>query len=611
MSQDLLHYYESELTFIRHLAGEFAQKYPKVAGRLDFHDSESADPHVERLIQAFAMLTGRIRHKIEDEFPEVVESLLNVMYPHYLRPLPPMAIGQFQFDAQQSRPTEAVRIPAQSVLHSKPAGGTVGTFRTCYPVTVWPLRITGANLGSISAAGVGRAPSEAASVLRIQIDALGGLSPAAMKIDSLRFYLNGDGSPIYRLYELLLTQVTAIQVRPRRGQDSVQDLPGTCIQPVGFERDEGLLPYPDRSFLGYRLLEEYFAFPQKFLFVDILGLGGVTLTGLNSGFDLLLFFRDSELRDHLPAISQVVKAETFQLGCSPVVNLFEALADPLRVSHAVTEYRIIPDLHRQSTTEVYSVDRVSSAAAYSEESQVYEPLYSFRHGHSEGKSECFWYAHRRASLRKGDDGTEVYLSLVDLKFNPTLPPVELISATVTCTNRDFISRLNWQKEWGEIAGEGLPMVQARCLVKPTPAVRPPLRGALQWRLISHLALNRLSIVQGGGLEALREILRLYCFDNDEDARKRIAGLSALKSRSTVSRVPFENGVTFCRGLDVEVEFDEEQFTGSGAYLLASVLDRFFGLYSAMNSYSRLTARSTQRKTPIHRWPARIGQQRVL
>lgn len=610
MSQDLLRYYESELTFIRQLAGEFAEKYPKVAGRLDIHSGESTDPHVERLIQAFAMLTGRIRHKIEDEFPEVVESLLNVTYPHYLRPRPPMAIAQFQFDPQQSRPSEAVKIDAGSVLHTKPAGGAVGTFRTCYPVTVWPIKVVGATLGSVSAAGVGNAHAGAAYVLRLQIDALGPAPMEALKIDRLRFFLNGEGSPLYRLHELLLAHAIGAQVRPRRGSDPIRPLPANCVQAVGFEAHEGLLPYPDRSFLGYRLLEEYFIFPQKFLFADF-NLGEGKLDGMGSGCDLLVFFRDSELREHLPAISQAVKAGTFELGCTPVVNLFEMLAEPIRVSHAASEYRVIPDLHRQSTTEVYSVDKVGSAAIYSEEPRTYEPFYSFRHGHSDSKSECYWYAQRRPSMRKGDEGTEVYLSLVDLNFKPALPPVELISPTVTCTNRDFVSRLAWRKQWGEMEGEGLPTVQVRCLVKPTPAVRPPLRGALQWRLVSHLALNRLSVVQGGGLEAIREILRLYCFHDDEDVRKRISGLIDLKSAPAVSRVVFDDGVTFCRGLDVDLTFDEDQFTGSGAFLLASVLDRFFGLYSSLNSYSRFTAHSKQRKSHILRGQVRIGQQRVL
>jgi type VI secretion system protein ImpG len=545
-----------------------------------------------------------------------VESLLNVIYPHYLRPVPPMTIAQFQFDPQQSRPAEAVTVPAGSVLHSRPAGGAVCSFRTCYPATVLPLRVKGAALGSAGMVGPGMAPPDAAAALRIQFETLGGLPAAALNLASLRLFLNGEGSPLHRLFELLFAHACRVQVHPRRPRpgeplpEAPQSLPDDSIRAVGFEPGEGILPYPDRSFLGYRLLQEYFAYPVKFLFVEFGGLETVSLPRTDSEFELVVFFRDSELREHLPAIGQAVGRDTFQLGCTPAVNLFERLADPIRVTHTATEYRVVPDLHRQSSTEVYSVDKVTSTAPYSERPRPYEPFYSFRHARGDGKDRCFWYAQRRPSWQKDDGGTEVFLSLVDLDFNPTLPATELLSATVTCTNRDLVSRLSWQREWGELEGEGLPMVQARCLVKPTPTVRPPLRGSAQWRLVSHLALNRLSIVQTGGLEALQEILRLYCPD-DESARQQIRGLAGLRSQASVSRVMFESGIGFCRGLDVEVEFDEDQFVGSGVYLLACVLERFFGLYSAVNSYSRLTARSRQRKSVVRRWPPRIGEARVL
>jgi type VI secretion system protein ImpG len=425
-------------------------------------------------------------------------------------------------------------------------------------------------------------------------------------------YLNGEGTPIYRLHELLSTSVSSIRVRPLRGvlDEPARVLPSGRIEPVGFAPDESLLPYSDRSFPGYRLLQEYFHFPEKFLFVDILGLGEGQLADCGSGFELVVLFRDSELREEIPSVSQAISKETFQLGCTPIVNLFERQSEPIRVTHTSAEYRVIGDRHREATTEIYSIDGVISAAAYSERVRRYEPFYSFRHDYSEAQPACFWYAQRRPSTGKDDAGTDVYLSLVDANFNPAVPPDELISAYVTCTNRDLASHLNWRREWRELQGEGLAMVEARCLVKPTATVRPPMRGSLQWRLISHLALNRLSITRGG-LEALREILRLYSFHEDEDIRKRIDGLTALNSHSSVSGVEFDSGVAFCRGLDVEVEFDEERFAGSSAYMLASVLERFFGLYSAVNSYTRLTARSKQRRLPICRWPARIAEQRVL
>jgi type VI secretion system protein ImpG len=401
-----------------------------------------------------------------------------------------------------------------------------------------------------------------------------------------------------------------LRVRPASHNVEPVVLAADCIHPVGFEIDEGLLAYSDRSFLGYRLLQEYFHFPQKFFFFDVAGLDSESLREIGASFEILIFFRDPDLREQMPSIAQAVNAETLQLGCTPIVNLFERSAEPIRVSHAVTEYQVIPDRHRQASMEVYSVDGVVVTPAYGEEPQVYQPLYSFRHTYNDRDSNCYWYAHRRPSLRKDDEGTEVYLSLVDLDFKPSNPPVELLTVHVTCSNRDFVSRLAWRKEWGELRGEGLPLVQARCIVPPTKTARPPSRNGLQWRLVSHLSLNHLSLVQDGGRDALQEILRLYAFGDDEDMRKRIAGITGLRSESSVSRVVFATGLAFCRGLDVELEFDEEQYAGSGVFLLAAVLERFFGLYSAVNSYSRLTARSKQRRG-IFRWPARVGENRVL
>jgi type VI secretion system protein ImpG len=613
MSDDLHQYYEQELTFFRQMAGEFAEKYPKIAGRLQLDQTkESADPHVERLIEAFALLTARVRRKIDDEFPEVAESLLNMLYPHYLRPVPSMAIAQFRFEPQQTRPTEPAEVGLGTLLNSRPARGHECTFRTVYPVTVWPLKVTAASLVSAAALQAIAAPREAASVLRIRIDTLGDLPVAALRVPFLRFFLNGEGTPIHLLYELLFAHAIQVQLRPGKPVGAAEPvlLDPDCIRPVGFNRDEGVLDYSDLSFLGYCLLQEYFHFPQKFLFFDLGTSTSTSLADLGTSFEILIFFRDSELRDQLPSLTQAVSGETFQLGCTPAVNLFTMAAETIRVSHAVTEYRLIPDRLREASREVYSVDRVTSTAAYAEEPQIYEPFYSFRHNNQQ-KSQCFWYAHRRPSLRKDDAGTDVYLSLVDLDFKPANPPVELLTAHVTCTNRDFVSSLAWRQEWGELQGEGLPMIQARCIVPPTRTVRPPMRGSLQWRLISHLSLNRLSIVQSGGREALQEILRLYAFVGDEDVRKRISGITGVTSEGSVAPVSFESGVALCRGVDVDLEFDEEQFAGSGVFLLAAVLERFFGLYSAVNSYSRLTVRTRQRKAILKRWPARIGDQRVL
>jgi len=291
-----------------------------------------------------------------------------------------------------------------------------------------------------------------------------------------------------------------------------------------------------------------------------------------------------------------------------MVNLFERIAEPIRITQTKTEYLVIPDQHRQSSTEVYSVDRVASMASYQEEPQTYEPFYALHHGRQDVPHKRFWHTQRRPSLRKNDAGAEVYISLVDLDFNPALPPVEMLSLRVTCTNRDQASRLKLTGEYGELQAEGAGLVRTRCLRKPTQTLRPPLRRGLQWRLISHLSLNHLSIVEKGR-EALQEILRLYEFSGDPAIRKQIAGIAHVASRACVCRVNSETGVAFCRGTDVTIEFDEEQYSGSGVFLLSSVLQRFLGLYSALNSFSRLTVRT--KKGVLKQWPPLTGEQTLL
>ena len=613
MNDELFGKYESELTFIRQLSAEFAKKYPKLAGRIHLRDDgkETQDPHVERLIQSFALLTARIRHKIEDDFPEIVESLINLIYPHYLRPIPPVAIAQFQFNPSQTVPTAADPIPAGTVLHSRSAEGISAAFRTSYPVSVWPLKIESTTLSSVSSSNLQDIPAAASSILRIRFQILGANKQAPLAIPFLRFFLNGEDSTIHTLYELIMTHTIRVEVRSANSSSHVESFPlsDECIMPVGFEPDEGVLPYSDRSFSGYRLLQEYFHFPEKFLFFDIRHLESIPLAQLGSSFEILIFLRDSELRNRVLAIAPSVRGEVLQLGCTPIVNLFQRAAEPIRLSHAATEYQVVPDRHRESATEVYSVDRVLSTAAFGQQAKEFEPFYSHRHvfGQEQPNDKCFWSARRQPSMR--DSGTDVFLSLVDLSFNPKLPPDEVLSVHVTCTNRDFVEQLRWQREWGELEGD-LPLFQARCTVPPKRTLRPPLGGSLQWRLISHLTLNHLSIVQGKGKEALQEILNLYSFADDESVRRRIMSISNVASEAGVGRVSFESGVAFCRGLDIKVVFDEEQFKGSGVYLMASVLERFFALYGTLNSFTRLTALSQQRQKPIQKWEARVGERRL-
>ena len=226
-----------------------------------------------------------------------------------------------------------------------------------------------------------------------------------------------------------------------------------------------------------------------------------------TGVEVLLFL-DKPLR-----LEQPISADTFRLGGTPIVNLFEQVAEPIRVTHAETEYRVVPDVGRQQATEVYSIESVTSVSPHLSDPIIFEPFYSFKHAAEREQQQAFWHTTRRPSPRKGDSGTEVYISLVDLNFRPTLPAVETLTLHVTCTNRDLPGRLPFGGERGDLELEGAaPLSRIRCLKKPTETIRPPLRHGAQWRLISHLALNYLSISEGGR-DALQEILKLYDFSD--------------------------------------------------------------------------------------------------
>lgn len=620
MRDELLGYYERELIFLRQMGAEFAEKYPKIAGRLLLEPDKCEDPHVERMIEAFALLAGRIHLKLDDELPEVTESFLNVLYPHYLAPIPSMSIVEFKLDPTQGKLTAAYEVEQGKLLYSQPVKGTPCKFRTAYPVTMWPLEVSGAAFESLDPVS-SQGKWETAQI-RIRLRCLNGTKLSQLRagqddraplIDKLRFYLSGEPQLVYPLYEALFNHAVKIEVKPKAasGARTVKPgvtLPVTCLRQVGFERDEGLLGYTNRSFLGYQLLTEYFAFPEKFLFFEVNGLEAAAHADLGEEVELVI-----SLRDVLPPRAPVNR-DTFRLGCTPIVNLFPQLAEPIDLTHEQHEYRVIPNVHQPFATEVYRVEEVSSITPNAEKARVFRSFYSFGHAYEREQSNSFWYATRRASQRKDDAGTEVYLSLVDLDFNPSVPDVETLTIRTLCTNRDLPSRLPFGAKEGDFEVEGIgTLAQVRCLRKPTDTWRPPLRRGAHWRLISHLSLNHLSLVENnqGSPEALREILMLYDFLDLAATRKQIQGIEHVSSRRVVRQTGNRIGAGFVRGLETTVQFDEEQYTGSGVFLFACVLERFLGLYASVNSFNQFVARTKQREQELKRWAPRAGEQLVL
>ena len=607
---DLLLYYERELTYLRRLGAEFGAKYPKVAARLQLEPSKCDDPHVERLLEGVAFLNARLHRRLDDDLPELSEALLEVLYPLHVRPVPSLSVVELELDPELGKAATGYRVPRGAELHSRPVQGMPCRFRTCYDAMLWPITVAAVEFTSPDRAGPGVRLANAAGAVRVELRAFAGVNLADLTLDALRLHLAGDPGVVDTLYELLANNAGAVFVRdPDRPALTPRALGPRAVHPAGFGPDEGLLPLPRRVPAAHRLLQELFMLPQKFHFVDVAGVGDA-LRALGCGARAELFFLVTpfERAERRAALELGLTANSVRLGCTPVVNLFVQTAEPIRLTELQLEYPVVPDARRRLEVETWSVDEVTALTPNAGEVRPVEPLYAHRHGVGGANgTNVFWHGVRRPSGWRTDRGTEVFVSFADRSGRARPPEADVASLALTCFNGDLPSRLPFGvDERGDFElVPGGPVRRVRCLLKPTPVAQPALGRSLMWRLVSALSLNHLSLVDGGE-EALQELLRLHNVGDTAAGERQIQGLAAVRSAPAFARVPGEYGVAFARGRRVEVEFDEEQFPGGGAYLFASVLERFLALSASMNSFTQLVARSRQRRRAVGEWPPRAG-----
>jgi len=604
-NDQLLQYYERELTFLRRMGARFAQEYPKIASRLDLEPSKCEDPHVERMLEAFAFLAARVHKRIDEDVPEVSEALLEIVYPHYVRPIPAMSLVEFELDREQGKLTSGLPVPRNSLLYSRPVAGVPCKFTTCYDTTLWPVRVASLEWMTPDRLKPAVRVTDAVAALRLELHCFADLEFKALDLSALRLHLAGDSGVTFALYELLCNNCTSIIVREPGGKKSLT-LPVSSLQPVGFAEGDGLLPYPRRSFLGYRLLQEYFTFPEKFLFFDLAIFDAVRSAGFGEKAEIIFLIRQFERGERRALLETGLSPRSMRVGCTPVVNLFPQVSEPILLTQRKTEYEVVPDARRRRTTQVFSVDEVVGITPGSSEPLRIEPLYSYRHARNGHRAELFWTARRRPAEWRLDSGTDVHLSFVDLSARTVHPDRDAITARLTCFNGDLPGRLPFGDETGDFELEnGGPVRRIVALSKPTDVVHPPLGQAQLWRLLSQLSLNYLPLADGGA-DALREILRLHNFSGTTAGERHIEGIVSVAGEPTYARVVTEHGVAFARGRRVDMMFDEEQYAGAGVYLFASVLERFFGMYASVNSFTTLVARSNKRKEMVRAWPPRAG-----
>jgi type VI secretion system protein ImpG len=653
MSRELWPFYEQELRFLRDQAKEFGKEYPREAGFLRLEQGgKSTDPHVERMMQAFALLSAKVRLKIDDDFPELTDALLTLLQPHYLSPLPSMLIAQFR-PGTGADLVQGLPIPRHTPFQTSAVNDVKCEFRTVYNTKLWPVAVAEAQLKGPPYTdirdmlpGMAIPANGAKSRIRLRFDlptggtfanlALGKVDPKTGEQNRLRLFIDADGPLTVSLYELLMNHVSAVYFRLPGTLEGVAVSPEEALQPVGFNisrtkngqrQDEGVLPYPNQSFPGYRLLTEFFAYRDKYWFIDLGGWDRALAHGILAKNSVEVhIFLDTTTR---PDWEQAVSKATFKLGCVPMVNLFERKStEGIRVTQKTFEYPVVTDSEHPDGYEIYSVDQVYHRTQTGEEIR-FEPFYSFRHQDSDA-GKRFWFAKRRPAGKFMDRGTEVDIHFTDANFNPAAPAQDIALASVTCLNRDLPNRLRENLDAWRLESKGM-VVPADIMVirAPTATLRPmqkkidtvgqdaSLRKMQYWRVISHLSLNHLSLADSEeGRAALTEYLSLYDFADDQqselyDVSRQIReGVLRISCQRDVAFVSNDGAGGYARGMEVVLELDEEKYVGTGAYLFASVMERFFALAVSMNSFTRTTYRTRQRGL-IKSWPARAGEKPII
>jgi type VI secretion system protein ImpG len=562
MSDAVLRYYQEEMRYLHEAGEQFAKSHPDEGKLLSVGGLTDRDPYVERLFEGFAFLTARIRERLDDEMPQYTDGLLGLLWPHLLRPVPSLSVVEF-------RPTPGLvstttRIPRGSEVRSAPVGeeNTVCRFVTTQDVRLQPLHLTDVKLAW---------PNSVSTTLTMSLRLDRGVDFAKLAASPLRIYVHADKAAASLMYLFLTRHVSRVRITPQgaAGGGTAIELPGQqWVVPAGFNGDEGLLPYSPHTFHGFRLLQEYFAFRQKFWFVDLVGLERLPATPAMSGFEVELVF-DRQFPEATP-----IKTENLRLFCSPVVNLFAHDAVPLHVDHRASEYRVITDLRHQKDVDVYDVKRVSAEQDGSRRRYDYAPyLATGRDGPRER-----WFTTTRRTV---GGRPETFVTLGGVRADDLRP--ETISRELQCTNGG-LPQERLREGMIRETGPDVPRVASlEMLVRPTASLRPPVNEhqSFYWRLMSHLSLAHRSVFSREGLV---DLLTLYNWSDDAANRRRIAGIRDVKwqAKDVVSRR------ACVRGAEVVVEIQDDHFADEGdVCLFGAVLSHVFRSYATINSFVHL------------------------
>ena len=626
MNEEFIEYYSRELTYLREEGAEFASEFEKIAGRLGLtefiNEYQVADPYVERLLEGFAFLAARLHLKLDAQFPVFTQNLLEIVYPNYLAPRPSMAVAQIEPDLTEGALVDGVTLPRHTrLVGNGPAGQTSCVYQTGHDVTLMPLRVVDAsyvpNAGSLREQ-IGDQLHGALAAVRVRLEVTAGAKLRDLSPDSLSFYVTGGGEvPGTLLEQIIGNGLGCCVVADIDGTRHVRYLPKERVRRDGFDEDQALLPSSGRAFSGYRLLEEYFALPQRFQFINLGGLREAFGGWAADLVDVYFLVDRSNV-----GIDGRVSADNFLLHCTPAINLFSKRCDRIRLDPGARRYHLIPDRMRGLDFEVFGIESVTALGDRQDERREFLPMYGLL-GAVSGREHQSYFStareqrmrsmrERRSGGRSSYVGSETYLTLSDAEESPYPPHLKELAVMALCTNRDLPIQMSSGAPEGDFTLEiGGPINRIRCVAGPSRPTASRALGDQAWRLLSYLSLNYLSLIgEGdGSADALKTLLLLHCDDNDRVARRQVDGIMQVRSRPITARVPGNGPVAFGRGIHVDLECEESAFEGASAFLLGAVLEQFLARYVSLNSFTRVSLRSTSRGE-IMTWPVRPGVRSV-
>lgn len=629
MDARLLQHYDTELTYLREMGAEFAREFPSTASRLLLDGVNVPDPYVERLLEGCAFLAARVQLKLNEEFPRFTQRLAQIVLPQIVCPTPAMLVACFTPDLANPNLVPGFTVPRGTALFA--TRGYADTqrcqFTTRADLTLWPIELSAVtllpqspDLPLASLAGTRALTGRIKGALRLSLAMPEGIDFAALPMDSLPLYFAGADPIAYRLFELVAAHTVAIVISSTAGAtQQIRTLPGTAISCKGLEDDEAMLPVTRNMFRGYRLLHEFFAFPQRFRFAQISGLGEVLPAFATSRIELTILLDTPE-----PSLERLVNREHVRLYCVPAVNLFAKAADRAAVSGTATEFHVVPDRTKPLDFEVYQVNQVTGYGPGNDSERTFYPFYADFLADRPEQSAYFIVRREPRAVpdkrqRSGDRlayvGSEVFVSIVDPREAPFGGALRQLAFDTLCTNRD----LPLMMPPGGVSQDDLtpdiaaPARHVSIICGPSRPRAPSLERGDNWRLIDQLALHYLSLAERNpdeGAAALRSLLSLHAAAHDDTARRQIAGVRSVVARPIVRRLAMTGPIAYGRGLEIEVTFDDTAFHGGSAFLLGQVLDRFFARYVSINSFVQTVLRRPGAVDDLH-LPARCGTRPIF